>query len=116
MGKSHFADWGEFMNASPTKSGQKGTRNRVVNIYIIDKSKEIPIKERLISALLAEVTDLADDEIKMSLDIPNILEEYNKRRTKIQDQVKSEQLGKEIFLGPATVKDLSIIIDEQIAF
>jgi len=56
------------------------------------------------------MTDLNDMELYYEIDMKTILEEHNEKRVKMKDKEASNKFGKDIFLEPVKIRDLTMTV------
>lgn len=104
-------------NSIPTKSipTKKETpmpeaKYRVVRIFIVDTDDNIPLDKSLIFTGEEKFTDATDQELFFDVDIKKILTDHNAYRAGVLDKKQTNKLGKEIFLEPIKIRDLTMTV------
>jgi len=82
---------------------------RLVQVVIADPDRRVRPEIALIYQGPAMFTDATDQELFFELDIMSKLAAYNNERTKIPDKTLSTK-DREVFLEPAKIRDLKMIV------
>lgn len=80
---------------------------RVVQIYIADPNRNVPLEDCLLYKGEPFLTDLNDTELFYELDIKAILTTYNEKRVKMVDKTVKDRTE---YLEPAKVRDLRMVV------
>jgi len=91
------------------KMADKSSR-RIVRVFIVDTDENIPLEKCLIFRGEEQFTDATDQELFFEVDIKNILEQHNTYRAGVLDKKQTNKLGKEIYLEPIKIRDLTMTV------
>lgn len=99
------ADW-----IQPSQKEQKAVAIRIVKVYIADPSEDLPLNKRILYTGEEKLTDLTDQELFFELNIGDLLKGHNEVRATTLDKKASTRTGKDIFLEPARIRDLKMVV------
>ena len=92
-------------------------KTRIVRVFVADADSNIPVTQRVLYSGDEITTDLTDQELFYQLKIAELLDSHNKNvRTKTRDKDASNRAGKDIFLEPARISDLTMVVTVVAAF
>lgn len=105
----------QFVNTAPnqiipTIQPPKGTPmsvRRVVQVLIADPNENVSLADCLLYKGDEHLTDLTDQELFFELDIKDLLEKHNEKRTKVVDKKVKDRTE---YLEPAKVRDLKMVV------
>jgi hypothetical protein len=97
---------------SKPKEPDMATR-RFVKVLIVDPDPNVPLDDCLLYCGDEKMTDATDQELFFEIDILQILEAHNARRTKVIDK---KVKGRTEYLEPARIRDLRMQIVEVAKF
>lgn len=80
---------------------------RVVQVFIADPNENVPLDDCLLFKGEEKLTDATDQELFLELDIKNLLEKHNLKRTKVVDKKVKDRTE---HLEPAKVRDLKMVV------
>ena len=83
---------------------------RIVQVFIADPNDNVPLTDSLLYKGDQKLTDATDQELFYEVPIIDILKAHNEKRVKMIDKEVSKKAGKDIFLEPAKIRDLKMII------
>jgi len=83
---------------------------RLVKVFIADTEERIPLEQRILYIGNEKVTDSTDQELFYEIAIKEILDKHNATRSKILDRKAQEKFGRDIFLEPAKIRDLKMVV------
>jgi hypothetical protein len=83
---------------------------RIVQVFIADPNDNVPLADSLLYKGDQKLTDATDQELFYEVPIIDILKTHNEKRIKMIDKEVSKKAGKDIFLEPAKIRDLKMII------
>lgn len=83
---------------------------RLVKVFIVDTDEAMPIDKRILYKGEEKVTDSTDQELFYEVDIKPLLEKHNEARIATVDKKATMKLGKEVYLEPIKIRDLSMTI------
>ena len=89
---------------------------RIVQVFIADPNENVPLLESLLYKGEQKLTDATDQELFYEVPIVDILKTHNEKRVKFIDKEVSKKAGKDIFLEPAKIRDLKMIITNVAQF
>jgi hypothetical protein len=81
---------------------------RLVKVFIVDPNDSLSVDDRLIYKGDERLTDLTDQELFFELDMKEMLENHNVKRSHTIDKHAKPDDGKKPFLEPARVRDLKM--------
>lgn len=100
-----------FIKPAPVKEKKMAEpKYRVVRIYIVDTDENVPLDKSLIFTGEEKFTDATDQELFFDVDIKKILTEHNAYRQSVLDKKQTNKLGKEIYLEPIKIRDLTMTV------
>ncbi|MGZ3235772.1 MAG: hypothetical protein ACXU8A_00180 [Burkholderiaceae bacterium] len=83
---------------------------RIVKVFIADNNDNLPLEKRVMYSGEEKLTDLTDQELFFELPISDLLAKQNELRKTVVDKVQSEKFGRDIFLEPARIRDLKMVV------
>lgn len=83
---------------------------RIVKVFIADTNDNLPLESRVLYKGDEKLTDLTDQELFFEVPIKELLDTHNAVRAKTQDKKQTEKFGREIFLEPARIRDLKMVV------
>jgi hypothetical protein len=83
---------------------------RIVKVYIADSNDNLPLDKRVIYSGDEKLTDLTDQELYFEVPIAELLAKHNEVRAKTVDKKQSEKFGRDIYLEPARIRDLKMVV------
>lgn len=89
---------------------------RIVQVFIADPDENVPLVDSLLYRGEQKLTDATDQELFYEVPIIDILKAHNEKRVKFVDKEVSKKAGKDIFLEPAKIRDLKMIITNVAQF
>ena len=92
------------------KQGGEQVGKRIVKIYIADPDKKVDVGKSLLHSSEEYMTDLNDQELFFDMDIKEMIQKHNKKRILMLNDEASEKAGKDIFLKPIRVRDLTMTV------
>lgn len=81
---------------------------RYVQIFIVDPDKRVPLDQCTLYKSEQFLTDATDQELFYEVPIRDRLDLHNKSREKIRDDEASNKSGRDIFLRPIKIRDLTM--------
>lgn len=94
----------DYLNKEPTVS------TRIVKVFIADPNENLPLDKRVLYAGDEKFTDLTDQELFFEVPITEILGKHNELRKATLDKKTTEKSGRDVFLEPARVRDLRMVV------
>lgn len=86
---------------------EKVAGRRVVQVYIADPDENVPLDQALLYTGPSKLTDLTDQELFFELDIKQMLDAHNAKRTTLVNKKVKERTE---YLEPARVRDLKMVV------
>jgi hypothetical protein len=83
---------------------------RIVKVFIADPNENIPLASRVLHSGEEQLTDLTDQELFFEVPIAEILAKHNDLRKSTVDKKAAEKFGRDIFLEPARIRDLRMVV------
>lgn len=101
---------GDKKGDSDVKRNEEG-KKRLVWVAVVDPHPDLDsVSSVVFLADMPYVTDDTDQEIWMGLDIQEILDAHNAVRVTMLDKEATRTAGRDIFLEPARIRDLSFAV------
>lgn len=102
----------KFPTANPptTKEIPMASTARIVKVFIADPSEDLKLSERVLYTGEEKLTDLTDQELFFEVPIQELLSKHNLSRAKTLDKKQAEKFGRDIFLEPARIRDLKMVV------
>jgi hypothetical protein len=89
------------------KQGETMSNRRLVQVFIADPDKRVPLEQSMIYSGEQRLTDLTDQELFFEVDIKNLLDAHNAKRVKIIDKSVKDRSE---YLEPAKIRDLKMVV------
>lgn len=83
---------------------------RIVKVFIADTNENIPLEQQLVYRGDEKLTDLTDQELYFELNMNDLLAKHNEKRRKIVDKKVAEKSGRDVYLEPARIRDLNMVV------
>lgn len=83
---------------------------RIVKVFIADSNENLPLASRVLHSGDEQLTDLTDQELFFEVPIAEILAKHNETRKTTVDKKQAEKFGRDIFLEPARIRDLKMVV------
>lgn len=83
---------------------------RIIKIYIADPNENIALEKRVLYTGEEKLTDLTDQELFFEVPIAEMLAKHNEERVKTIDKAQASKFGRDIFLDPAKIRDLKMVV------
>lgn len=80
---------------------------RLVQVFIADPDKRVPLKDSLLYRGEQQLTDLTDQELFFELDIKKLLDTHNEKRVKIVDKDIKDRTE---YLEEVKIRDLKMVV------
>jgi len=81
---------------------------RLVQVFIADPNENVPLEDSLLYSGDQKLTDATDQELFFEIDMRTILADHNKKR--VTFKVKNHSLDRDVFLEPAKIRDLKMVV------
>lgn len=83
---------------------------RIVKVFIADSNDNLPLDKRVLHTGAEQLTDLTDQELFFEVPIAELLAKHNAVRAATVDKKQAEKFGRDIFLEPARIRDLKMVV------
>ena len=83
---------------------------RIVKVFIADSNENLPLEKRVLHSGAEQLTDLTDQELFFEVPIAELLAKHNEMRKVTVDKAQAEKFGRDIFLEPARIRDLKMVV------
>lgn len=83
---------------------------RIVQVFIADTNENVPLDESILYKGDPKLTDLIDNELFFEVGISATLTAHNLKRVKWLDKEATKRAGKDVFLDPAKIRDLKMVV------
>lgn len=103
----------QFVNqlaAPAAKEKQAMSTARIVKIFIADPNENLPLDKRVLHKGEEILTDLTDQELFYEVPVAELLAKHNEYRKTVLDKKQAEKFGRDIFLEPARIRDLKMVV------
>lgn len=94
----------------PVKEQPIVSTARIVKVFIADSNDNLPLDKRVLYTGTEQLTDLTDQELFFEVPISELLAAHNKTRATTVDKKQAEKFGRDIFLEPARIRDLKMVV------
>ena len=91
-------------------------QRRIVQVFIVDPNENVPLEQSIIYKGEQKLTDSTDQELFYEINLSPLLTEFNEKRVKLTDKEASKRAGKDIFLEPARIRDLRMVVTDIAKF
>jgi hypothetical protein len=95
---------------APIKAEKAMASARIVKVFIADPNENIPLDKRVIYSGQEQLTDLTDQELFFDVPISELLSKHNELRKTTLDKKQSDKFGRDVFLEPARIRDLKMVV------
>lgn len=82
--------------------------NRIVRVVIFDPSKDLPENKRVLHMGDDMLTDKTDNELFFDVGVTELLGAHNDHRKTVVNKKASEKFGRDIFLEPIRLSELTM--------
>jgi hypothetical protein len=86
------------------------TTARIVKVFIADSNDNLPLEKRVLYSGEERLTDLTDQELFFDVPIAELLAKHNDTRKATVDKAQAEKFGRDIYLEPARIRDLKMVV------
>lgn len=83
-------------------------QRRVVMVFIVDTDKNLPLENAVLHQGNQQFTDLTDEELFYELNIKEMIDQHNKTRAGILNKKVTEKMGRDVYLDPIRIRDLTM--------
>lgn len=102
---------GSSASFSSSSSSSKGEfMRRIAQVFIADTNENIALDKGLLYQGEPTFTDLTDEELFFELDMKSMLEVHNAVRVATLDKRASKTSGRDVYLEPARIRDLNMVV------
>lgn len=105
-----------FQAGFQSQKEQQMASARIVKVYIADPNENLPLNKRVLHTGEEQLTDLTDQELFFEVPIAELLAKHNELRKTIIDKLQAEKFGRDIYLEPARIRDLKMVVVSVAAF
>lgn len=85
-------------------------QRRIVQVFIADPNDNVPLDQSVLFKGDQKLTDLTDSELFFEVPIAESLKCHNEKRVKWLDKEASKRSGKDVFLEPARIRELKMVV------
>jgi len=104
-------------STSSSMSSSKGEfMRRVVQIFVADTHRDIPLEFGLLYQGEPKFTDLTDDELYFEIGMVDLLNKHNIIRAETLDKQATKKSGRDVYLEAARIRDLKMVVVDIAAF
>lgn len=89
---------------------EKKVTARIVRVFIVDPNENLQLTDRVIYKSDEQLTDATDEELFFEANPAALLEAHNAKRRATLDKKASDRANKEVFLEPARIRDLRMLV------
>lgn len=97
-------------SSSSSKSSKGEFMRRIAQVFIADTNENIALDKGLLFQGEPTFTDLTDEELFFELDMKSMLEVHNAVRLATLDKRASKTSGRDVYLEPARIRDLNMVV------
>lgn len=83
---------------------------RLVQVFIADTDKRLPIEDRILFRGDQKVTDATDQDLFYEIPIKDLIDKHNDHRKSLLDEEASNKFGRDIFLKPIAIRELTMTV------
>jgi hypothetical protein len=83
---------------------------RIVRVVIADTDQNLPLDLRVLYSGGEKFTDLTDQELFFEIPIKDFMDRHNQTRVKTLDKKATDKAGRDVFLEPARIRDLKMVV------
>jgi hypothetical protein len=95
---------------------QSVSNARIVKVFIADTNENIPLEKRVLYSGDEKLTDLTDQELFFDINVAEVLSKHNEYRKTVVDKKQAEKFGRDMFLEPARIRDLRMVVVDVAKF
>lgn len=88
---------------------QMATR-RIVQVIIADTNDNVPLEACVLYKGTEKLTDATDQELFFETNISDVLAKHNTNRVKWLDKEATKRSGRDVFLEPAKIRELKMVV------
>jgi len=86
------------------------TTRRLVQVFIADTDANVPLESAMLYRGEPIFTDATDQELYFDIPVASLLAGHNEKRKGWLDKDATRKAGKDIFLDPAKIRDLRMVV------
>ncbi len=94
----------------PKKEIRKMAERRIIQVFIVDTDKNVPLDKSVLYRGEQKLTDSTDEELFFEVDIKRLLDAHNEFRTTCLDKKATKAAGKDVLLEAARIRDLKMVV------
>lgn len=83
---------------------------RIVQVFIADPNENVPLDAAVLFKGEQKLTESTDQELYFELPIADTLAKHNEKRAKWLDKEATKRSGKDVFLDPAKIRELKMVV------
>ena len=100
----------------PVEEGEAEDMRRIVQVFIADTTEDIPLENGLLHQGEPKFTDLTDEELFFEIGMKELLDAHNEIREKTLDKKATKKSGRDVYLEPARIRDLKMVVVDIAVF
>jgi hypothetical protein len=100
----------------PVAEGEVEDMRRIVQVFIADTTEDIPLDNGLLHQGEPKFTDLTDEELFFEIGMKDLLDKHNEIREKTLDKKATKKSGRDVYLEPARIRDLKMVVVDIAVF
>jgi hypothetical protein len=100
----------------PVAEGEVEDMRRIVQVFIADITEDIPLEFGLLYNGERKFTDLTDEELFFEIGMKDLLDKHNIIREETLDKKATKKSGRDVFLEPARIRDLKMVVVDIAVF
>lgn len=109
---AHF----QVLEVAPVEEGEVEDMRRIVQVFIADTTEDIPLEFGLLYQGEPKFTDLTDEELFFEIGMKGLLDKHNIIREETLDKKATRKSGRDVFLEPARIRDLKMVVVDIAVF
>lgn len=94
----------------PVAEGEVEDMRRIVQVFIADTTEDIPLEFGLLYQGEPKFTDLTDEELFFEIGMKELLDKHNIIREETKDKKATKKSGRDVYLEPARIRDLKMVV------
>jgi hypothetical protein len=100
----------------PVAEGEVEDMRRIVQVFIADTTEDIPLENGLLYEGEPKFTDLTDEELFFEIGMKDLLDSHNVIREATLDKKATKESGRDVYLEPARIRDLRMVVVDIAVF
>jgi len=85
-------------------------KRRIVQVFIVDPDERVSLESAVLYQGEQKLTDATDEELFFEIGMKDCLEKHNAIRETTVDEEATITASKEIYLKPARIRDLKMVV------